>query len=623
MKKLFITLISAIFMLWWISLAGNYTSEQQDAYNYAYSQKITTASSIENANMNGSLTRIAMAKMISYFAVNVLWLKPDTSKNCTFSDVSSSLDSQYNYGVTQACQLWLMWIWNDWKKSDKFDPYGTVTRGQFATVFSRALSQKNWDTVWEEQPYYKRHLQYLNNKWIIKDVNTPTPGSYEKRWNVMIMMYRYSKNEKVTEKVTENIPSIKDWVQVEYYDNWKVRKVLNYKDGKLNWEYVEYFEDGSVKSEGTYKDWKLEGYAIRYCEKWEESKWYYYRDGKCIRWEWNYESGEYITRWPYKSYYDNWKLRAELNKNKDWELDWDYISYYENGLVEQKWQYKNGKKTWEWIEYFKDGEVKSKWSYKNGELDGYWIRYCERWDNSCAPIDGNFKEWKEIFWAEEYWTFTTYSYWPNKQVQSAAFYDSDWNRNWDYVSFYESGKLKEQWQYKNDKETWKWVEYYENWNIKLKWTYKDWEFDWDYISYYENGRVEEKWQYKDGKETWEWIEYYDNWKIHRTLNYKDGKLNWEYVEYFEDGSVAFKWSYKDEELDGYWTRYRENGHLRMKWQYKNGKETWGWIQYYNSWKIRRTLNYKDGKLNWEYVEYFEDGSVASKWSYKDGELDGY
>jgi hypothetical protein len=51
---------------------ASYTAEQQSAYNYAYDQKITTASSIEKANMDGQLTRIAMAKMISNFAINVL-----------------------------------------------------------------------------------------------------------------------------------------------------------------------------------------------------------------------------------------------------------------------------------------------------------------------------------------------------------------------------------------------------------------------------------------------------------------------------------------------------------------------------------------------------------------------
>ncbi len=227
MKNFLITLISAIFLVWGFSLANDYSLEQQDAYNYAYSQKITTVYSIEKASMNGELTRIAMAKMISNFAINVLWLQPNTSIDCSFSDVSSSLDQQYNYGVTQACQLWLMWIWNDWNKTEKFDPNTVVTRAQFGTAFSRALSKASWKAVENWNPYYSTHLEYLQSEWIIKSVNEPSPSTVERRWNVMIMMMRASDlnknaNEEIetileddqSQKISaENLAKLKDkWV---------------------------------------------------------------------------------------------------------------------------------------------------------------------------------------------------------------------------------------------------------------------------------------------------------------------------------------------------------------------------------------------------------------------------
>ena len=227
MKKYLITLISAIFLVRWFSLAIDYSAEQQNAYNYAYSQKITTVSSIEKASMNGSLTRIAMAKMISNFAINVLWLQPNTSIDCSFSDVPSSLDKQYNYGVTQACQLWLMWIWNDWNKTEKFNPNTVVTRAQFGTAFSRALSKASWKAVENWNPYYSTHLEYLQSEWITKSVNEPSPSAVEKRWNVMIMMMRASDlsknaNEEIginpednqSQKIfSENLAKLKDrWV---------------------------------------------------------------------------------------------------------------------------------------------------------------------------------------------------------------------------------------------------------------------------------------------------------------------------------------------------------------------------------------------------------------------------
>lgn len=196
MKKLLITFSSIILLLQWISFSANYSQEYQDAYNYAYNQWITTVSSIEKANIYGSLTRIAMAKMISNFAINVLWIVPDRSLNCSFADVTEEMDAWYWYWVKKACQLWLMWVWSNWNLSINFNPKWTVTRWQWATVFSRALNKYNWDTVKEQSPYYKVHLEYLHSKWIVKNVENPTAKSVEERWNVMLMMYRVSQKVK-------------------------------------------------------------------------------------------------------------------------------------------------------------------------------------------------------------------------------------------------------------------------------------------------------------------------------------------------------------------------------------------------------------------------------------------
>ncbi|HCY20457.1 TPA: hypothetical protein DIC40_01045 [Patescibacteria group bacterium] len=73
-----------------------YSDELTGAYSYAYGMGITTQSSIENADMYGSLTRIALAKMISNYVLELGLQTPDTSKECIFTDVSNALDTQYN-----------------------------------------------------------------------------------------------------------------------------------------------------------------------------------------------------------------------------------------------------------------------------------------------------------------------------------------------------------------------------------------------------------------------------------------------------------------------------------------------------------------------------------------------
>ena len=155
----------------------NYSSEMNRAYQYAYRYGITTKRSIESAWMNQQLTRIAMAKMLSQYAIKVLWKRPSNVYVPRFSDVSTSLDAQYDNWVTLAYQLWIMWI-N--MQNNKFRPYDTVTRAEFWTALSRLLfNLKDWNDV-----YYSTHLNRLYREWIITNTN---PNLKELRWYVMIM----------------------------------------------------------------------------------------------------------------------------------------------------------------------------------------------------------------------------------------------------------------------------------------------------------------------------------------------------------------------------------------------------------------------------------------------------
>ena len=162
-------------------LSNWFTREFNNAYEFAYKNKITTMKDIKDADMNWWLIRIAMAKMLSQYAINILKKAPNTDRKCEFSDVSKELDAQYDNGVTLACQLWIMWVW-----IDKFRPNDDVTRAEFGTALSRMLY---WIADWTDN-YYSTHLRQLNLKWII---NNPDPSLKELRWYVMLMLMRSAK----------------------------------------------------------------------------------------------------------------------------------------------------------------------------------------------------------------------------------------------------------------------------------------------------------------------------------------------------------------------------------------------------------------------------------------------
>ena len=158
-------------------LSNWYSVEFNNAYEFAYRAWITTTKSIQEANLEGKLTRIAMAKMLSQYAINILGKEPDKTKKVQFNDVSSSLDKDYNNWVTLSYQLWIMWVW-----ISDFRPNDYVTRWEFATALSRML----YGTV-DWNPYYETHISKLLKEGIITNWDFRIK---ELRWYVMIMLMR-------------------------------------------------------------------------------------------------------------------------------------------------------------------------------------------------------------------------------------------------------------------------------------------------------------------------------------------------------------------------------------------------------------------------------------------------
>ena len=156
----------------------------KSAYEFAKGNWITTMPTIQKANMDGKLTRIAMAKMLSQYAINVLWKNPDATQNNKFNDVTEKMDSDYDNGVTLAYQLWIMWQNMPW---NNFRPNDEVTRAEFATALSRMVYWTSDGEYKATSKYYVHHMEKLVKEWIItKD----DPNMKELRWYVMIMLMR-------------------------------------------------------------------------------------------------------------------------------------------------------------------------------------------------------------------------------------------------------------------------------------------------------------------------------------------------------------------------------------------------------------------------------------------------
>lgn len=270
---------------------GNwFTREYNNAFKFSYINWITTASSIKNAKMNSPLTRIAMAKMLSQYAINVLWKQSNTSKWIKkFSDVTAKQNSDYNNAVTLSYQLWIMWQW-----TDKFRPNDVVTRAEFATALSRMLYNTE-DWKWSVK-YYEPHLYKLAGEWIIKNLD---PKRIELRWNVMLMLMRSA----ISVDEVNNI--INDTIKAaEEKANKKVKLITD--EGPFNW-YPE-FDVNYWSGYKWIKTCKDENGVLLYNQQWIDFV-YLYQDenwkhtctkDECMDDKWNFEKlmyNEKVNYW--------------------------------------------------------------------------------------------------------------------------------------------------------------------------------------------------------------------------------------------------------------------------------------------------------------------------------------
>ena len=161
-----------------------YSEEFNRAYQFSYSNNITTKWSIKEAQMYWNLTRIQMAKMLSQYAINVMWKQPNKNINNQFNDVSDEQNSKYDDAVTLSYQLWIMW---QNMPNNKFRPNDEVTRAEFVAAFSRMVYNTSDGEFKSTSKYYTNHMEKLKNEWIITIFN---PSMKERRWYVMIMLMR-------------------------------------------------------------------------------------------------------------------------------------------------------------------------------------------------------------------------------------------------------------------------------------------------------------------------------------------------------------------------------------------------------------------------------------------------
>ena len=86
-----------------------------------------------------------------------------------------------------------------------------------------------------------------------------------------------------------------------------------------------------------------------------------------------YKDGKWDGPW-FRYYHKNGQL-MQKGTYKDGKEDGPWVGYYRNGQLSGRVTYKDGKQVGLGVSYYENGQLWSKGHYKNGEKDGTWVWY--------------------------------------------------------------------------------------------------------------------------------------------------------------------------------------------------------------------------------------------------------
>lgn len=283
-------------------------------------------------------------------------------------------------------------------------------------------------------------------------------------------------------------------------------------------------------------------------------------------------------------------------------LNGRYISYFVNGNVESRGQFRNNETVGVWEFFYETGNLKMRGLLKQNSSYGTWEYFYESGKKSMeGSINGKEREglWK---------------------------------------MYYESGALREEGEFDKNKHTGRWVYYFEDGSKRGEIEYEDdfgryteygvdgkviaegpksgstqvgyWRF------YGAEGTLQAEGEFLHGKKSGVWKSYYPNGKLLSTGNYKDGIPidTWNY--YFEDESISSTGKYENGHKHGYWNSYSPDGKLKSETNFTNGSGEYK--EYHTSGALRSKGNVTDDLREGAWEFYFEDGSIEGRCTYVKG-----
>ena len=141
-----------------------------------------------------------------------------------------------------------------------------------------------------------------------------------------------------------------------------------------------------------------------------------------------------------------------------------------------------------------------------------------------------------------------------------------------------------------------------------------------YKSYYKSGALEVEVNFKDGKPEGIAKSYYESGALKTEENYKNGKAEGISKHYYESGELETEITYRAGKRNGIAKWFYESRELKTEQNYKNGKVEGIAKNYYKSGELKSEITYRAGKRNGIAKWFYESGELETISKYKQGKL---
>jgi antitoxin component YwqK of YwqJK toxin-antitoxin module len=363
-----------------------------------------------------------------------------------------------------------------------------------------------------------------------------------------------------------------------YYENGKIKEVVDFMDNKRNGNSVEYDQKGNIISVQRF----INGVLVE-------------------RERLNRVDQKGMKQGVWKEFYDNGKVRKEASYIDD-QLNGYYKEYDENGLVKVLFQYVNGK------------------LLEKSDTTEMEIEVRNQYDSLGNVIfSGSYKKDRPVgihrMFNKEGKVINSFLFNDNGLKIGEGIITPEGKKEGPWSYFYDDGKVRSKGNYSNNLETGNWKYFFEDGKTEQLGVFKNGKFDGTWQWFYKTGNIKREEDYFEGHEEGNSIEYDSTGNVIAKGSYFDGLKEGDW--YYQVGDYMEKGKYVGDLKDGKWLAYYADGHLEYEGNYLQGNPDGEHIYYYINGKVKEIDTYVMGIADKNWKKFDDKGNLLITITYKD------